>query len=326
MHGCTADIDGRLGFGRASCIQDVSARFLRPHRRFVGEEAAMASGLEGEARASEFSLTLIVGGVMWIARLCTMLAGFLFMLILTCSTTAAQDYQDVVHLKNGTVVRGVIVEHVPDESVRIRTLDGSVWVFDYEEVARITREEMGGVSGLGARRSTDGSAAFPRGTQLVSGVLSFSSQGGDLYENFDGDGITTVSIVPSVFYFVTPSIGIGGDLSLTRQSQGDFSNTVWGAGPKAGYFFNSGSSTIPYVAVGWNYLSIGASNGDESESEGGTRWKFAGGVLLRRDHLGIVMELGYSRDSFSVEGFDGDNESFAGSIISLGIGFAGLLY
>ncbi len=50
----------------------------------------------------------------------------------------AQVLQDVVYLHNGSVVRGTLIEQVPN--VKIRTSDGSLWVFKHEEVDKITSE------------------------------------------------------------------------------------------------------------------------------------------------------------------------------------------
>ncbi|MBQ5512437.1 MAG: hypothetical protein IIT83_02020, partial [Bacteroidales bacterium] len=56
----------------------------------------------------------------------------LLMAILTAATANAQQLQDVVYLTNGSVVRGTLIEQVP--KVKIRTSDGSLWVFDNNEI------------------------------------------------------------------------------------------------------------------------------------------------------------------------------------------------
>lgn len=76
------------------------------------------------------------------------------------------------------------------------------------------------------------SEATDKGAMLVSGTFSFSSKGGDLYEGFDDDRLTTIAIVPSLFYFISPGLGVGGDLSFNRLYQRDFSAHVLGIGPK----------------------------------------------------------------------------------------------
>jgi hypothetical protein len=53
----------------------------------------------------------------------------------------AQDQmQDVVYLKNGSIIRGMIIEQVPGKSLKVQTSDGSVFVYSMDEVERITKE------------------------------------------------------------------------------------------------------------------------------------------------------------------------------------------
>lgn len=74
-----------------------------------------------------------------------MKAKFKLMLVLlisfiSISVAEAQNLQEVVYLKNGSVIRGLIVEQVPNESLKIKTGDGSVFVCKMEEVVKITKE------------------------------------------------------------------------------------------------------------------------------------------------------------------------------------------
>lgn len=48
---------------------------------------------------------------------------------------------DVVYLKNGSIVKGMIIEQVPGVSIKIKTRDDSLFIFKIEEVERITKEE-----------------------------------------------------------------------------------------------------------------------------------------------------------------------------------------
>lgn len=50
------------------------------------------------------------------------------------------DTEDVVYLKNGSIIRGVIIEQVPGVSLKIKTKDGSVFFYKMEEVDKITKE------------------------------------------------------------------------------------------------------------------------------------------------------------------------------------------
>jgi len=53
----------------------------------------------------------------------------------------AQEWQDVVYLKNGSVIRGMVIEQVPNVSLKIRTADGSVFVYAMDQVEKITKEQ-----------------------------------------------------------------------------------------------------------------------------------------------------------------------------------------
>ena len=54
---------------------------------------------------------------------------------------AQSGMQDVVYLKNGSIIRGDIVDMLPDDVVRIKTVDGSLFVYDYVDVERFAKEE-----------------------------------------------------------------------------------------------------------------------------------------------------------------------------------------
>ena len=74
-------------------------------------------------------------------------------ILLTCLTAFvmaspafAQQMEDVVHLKNGGLVRGTIIEQIPGVSLKIKTRDGNVFVYKMDEIAKMSKEpvmEMG---------------------------------------------------------------------------------------------------------------------------------------------------------------------------------------
>jgi hypothetical protein len=77
--------------------------------------------------------------------------------LLACGLSAwATDYVDVVYLKNGSIIRGIIVEQIPDVSIKIKTADGSLFVFKMSEIEKITKEEVAGTAAAAA-----GSSAAP---------------------------------------------------------------------------------------------------------------------------------------------------------------------
>ena len=46
---------------------------------------------------------------------------------------------DILYLKNGSVIRGSIIELVPNATVKIRTSDGSLFVYKMDEVDKIEK-------------------------------------------------------------------------------------------------------------------------------------------------------------------------------------------
>ena len=66
----------------------------------------------------------------------------LFMLVGISMYCAAQNYTEVVYLKNGSVIKGTIIEQVPNVSLKIKTGDGSLIICKMDEVDKITKEEM----------------------------------------------------------------------------------------------------------------------------------------------------------------------------------------
>lgn len=52
----------------------------------------------------------------------------------------AQTPLEVVYLKNGSVIRGVVLEQVPNQFIKLETSDGSIFVYSVDEIEKITKE------------------------------------------------------------------------------------------------------------------------------------------------------------------------------------------
>ena len=57
---------------------------------------------------------------------------------------AQNSTQDVVYLKNGSIIRGIIIEQVPNQTIKIQTMDGNVFVYKIDEVEKMTKEQTKG--------------------------------------------------------------------------------------------------------------------------------------------------------------------------------------
>lgn len=62
--------------------------------------------------------------------------------VLITTAAAAQNMEDVMYLKNGSIYRGTIIEQVPGESYKIQISGGSVFFVTVPEVQKITKEAV----------------------------------------------------------------------------------------------------------------------------------------------------------------------------------------
>jgi len=90
------------------------------------------------------------------------------------ATAADPQMEDVVYLKNGSIIRGMIVEQIPNEQLKIQTSDGSVFVFTFDEIERIAKEE--------AYRQAKEPSGGEKNT-AVAFILSFLIPGGGQFYN-----------------------------------------------------------------------------------------------------------------------------------------------
>jgi hypothetical protein len=50
-------------------------------------------------------------------------------------------YEDVIYLKNGSIIHGVIIEQIPNVSIKIKNHGGDVFFYKIEEIEKFTKEE-----------------------------------------------------------------------------------------------------------------------------------------------------------------------------------------
>lgn len=65
------------------------------------------------------------------------------LLVLFCFGLAnAQQQKDVLYLKNGSIIKGTITEMDPSSGLKIKTSDGSLFVFSMDEVEKMEKETV----------------------------------------------------------------------------------------------------------------------------------------------------------------------------------------
>ena len=68
------------------------------------------------------------------------LIAFIMLLSFATYSSAQGSYTEVVYLKNGSIIRGLIVEQIPNVSLKIKTADGSIFAYPMADVEKITKE------------------------------------------------------------------------------------------------------------------------------------------------------------------------------------------
>jgi hypothetical protein len=181
--------------------------------------------------------------------------------------------------------------------------------------------------------------SFPtnKGSVMVYGSFAYSSAGGHLYED-DGDRLSTLQFNPSVSYFVTPGLALGGKFLLSRTSQGDASLTGFGIGPHLLYFIGGNKpkdkvkgTTYPYLGTTFLYSRATAGEDDEDLTISGTMFSFGFGVChMLSNSVGLVGEAAYQIDNMTVkwEDWEGEEEeeSESGDKFNLVAGFVVFLF
>jgi len=171
-----------------------------------------------------------------------------------------------------------------------------------------------------------------KGSTIISGMFSFTNSSGELYEDEEGHSVTMLNLAPSVLTFVVANFALGGQLALTRASQGDASATGLAIGPKLAYFVGGpNSKAYPYFGMGFAYLR----NTFEVEYNGywgyeretytisGTKFFFSAGVsIMVAPHLAIACEGVYNMDNLKPE----HGESASGNTFAIAVGLAGFIF
>ena len=167
--------------------------------------------------------------------------------------------------------------------------------------------------------------AVDKGATFISGVASFTSQSGELFEDYDGNNASTFNLSPSVNYFVAKNFFVGGGLEFAYEKQGDYKSNNIGLGPQIGYAFgNENSTAFPYFDVGLRYYGMNVDYGSDNAKGSGTDIFFGAGIVVPvKSHLGITFEAGYHIMDINEKETD---TSYNGNIFAIGIGIVGLLF
>lgn len=168
------------------------------------------------------------------------------------------------------------------------------------------------------------SYAVDRGVIMADGVVSFSSAGGDLYENSDGDKQTAFLLNPTVGYFCMPNLVGGLELLFASNTQGDHKTTATGLGPKLAYYIGDSSSDLfPFIGASLMWVKGKHENSLDWEETKMNIHLSAGATKMIAKNVGITAKVVYSMDSYKPEDAD---EAVKGNKITIGIGISTFIF
>jgi len=96
------------------------------------------------------------------------------------------DYIDVIYLKNGSLIKGIIIEQVPGATLKIQTNDGSQYVYQVSEIEKYGRELKAGTYAMSAAanaptpKTPRTPKAFFSKQKGYFGEVTFLGGGGDM--------------------------------------------------------------------------------------------------------------------------------------------------
>ena len=125
--------------------------------------------------------------------------------------------RDVIHLKNGSIIRGMITEQIPNVSYKIETADGNVMVYTPDAIQKIEKEAAGKQKRTSSSSSNAGSSTGIRLPQVGDWTVGFNLAYWMLSEKAGDDNLFGVS--PTVSYIVSPEFRLEASFSLVSSSE-----------------------------------------------------------------------------------------------------------
>lgn len=145
-----------------------------------------------------------------------------------------KNMDDVIYLKNGSKIKGSIVQLYPDSLVQIKQLDGSMWFFPMKDVSLIAKEEK-----MKSRNLISDGKGFQLGVE--AGFL-IGSGGVEKKSPFGVHAIGSYRIIPNI------AVGLGAGLEFLNHTQLPiYADTRFYINKKfySPYLFVQGGFTLP---------------------------------------------------------------------------------
>lgn len=211
----------------------------------------------------------------------------------------AQNLEEVVHLKNGSVIRGIVVEQIPNESVKIQTRDGNIFVYRIDEIQKIAKEQP-----VNSYRSA-GYARQHRACDTERGYFGVVNFGYEIGVG-DGDGRVKLDVVNG--YRILPEFSIGAGVGVKYYIQANIVTIPLYAHLRTDLLR---TKVTPFIA-----LNAGYNISTNDYIKGGALVEPSIGVGIRSNNGGQVnISLGYSINYFRAQRYYvGDYYSYSSEV------------
>lgn len=229
-----------------------------------------------------------------------MAVGLMVCLLLSVNSYAQKQSQDVVHLENGSIIKGKVLEYEPKGKIKIEIQGGSILVYEGADVVKLEKEEIEvsqqnstGVKSIGELKA-EIKAAKRRNAHKMDKGYYVSIMAGTLAGMSEWGGPEPgISLNAIAGYHFNQYIGVGGGIGIG----------VMGARPFVpvyanirGYLMKTSTSIFYDVNVGYGIalkepFSMWA---NQESAHGGLYVRPAIGIRFpssKRSH--VVMDFGY---------------------------------
>lgn len=227
----------------------------------------------------------------------------LVLLLSISSYIEAQNYTEVVYLKNGSIIKGLIIEQVPNVSLKVKTPDGSLIICQMSDVEKITKEEQITQKEQWTKISSTASKTTLRG---YKGFIDFAYTA-----NVDYDNASKVEFSTTHGYQFNNHFFLGAGIAVHHYIDADVNSVPIYANVKANFLR---TKITPFADVKSGY-SVGDVEGAYASIGIGVHFSLKGKKAL---NLALVYDYQGSETAFDHEYYHYDVDN---SLQSIGIRF-----
>jgi len=146
-----------------------------------------------------------------------LVCAFLFIIL---GFAAVAQAEDVVYLKDGSIIHGTIIEEVPGVSIKIQTNDGNTFVYKMKAIDKITHSAADADSSVApdnGQPTDNGDQVVVvkrrHGGRLVDDFKTDPNAGFSLFSFYAGIGVASMGTIDTLNSYITTYAGSSYDLS-----------------------------------------------------------------------------------------------------------------